>query len=271
MQKIEFIKMHGLGNDFVIIDNRINSILITPSIINKLSDRKFGAGCDQLIIINKSIGNEDARIEIFNPGGDKAEACGNGTRCVAKLLFEESKKKSINILSDAGILNATYKNENNISVNMGKINTKWDKIPLTKEMDTMNVPIEIKGFSSGVAVNIGNPHIVFFGDIINEVDLNNVGPKIENHEFFPNKTNVEFIKILNENKIKMRVWERGAGITLACGSGACAAVYAGMKKNLLSINVEVILAKGSFHILIKNDMAIMTGPAEISFKGTIII
>ena len=271
MQKIEFIKMHGLGNDFVIIDNRINSILITPQIINKLSNRKFGAGCDQLITINKSIGDEDARIEIFNPNGDKAEACGNGTRCVAKLLFEENKKKSINILSDAGILNATYKNENNISVNMGKLHTKWDKIPLTKEMDTMNVPIEVKGFSLGVAVNIGNPHIVFFGDIINEVDLNNVGPKIENHEFFPNKTNVEFIKILNENKIQMRVWERGAGITLACGSGACAAVYAGMKKNLLSNNVEVILAKGSLHILIQNDMAIMTGPAEISFKGTILI
>ena len=138
-------------------------------------------------------------------------------------------------------------------------------------MDTMNVPIEVEGFSLGVAVNIGNPHIVFFGDIINEVDLNNVGPKIENHEFFPNKTNVEFIKILNENKIQMRVWERGAGITLACGSGACAAVYAGMKKNLLSNNVEVILAKGSLHILIQNDMAIMTGPAEISFKGTILI
>ena len=187
MQKIEFIKMHGLGNDFVIIDNRINSILITPSIINKLSDRKFGAGCDQIITINKSTGDEDAKIEIFNPGGDKAEACGNGTRCVAKLLFEESKKKSINILSDTGILNATYKNENNISVNMGKINTKWDKIPLTKEMDTMNVPIEIKGFSSGVAVNIGNPHIVFFGDNIENIDLLNLGPKIENHVFFPNK------------------------------------------------------------------------------------
>ena len=271
MKNIEFIKMHGLGNDFVIIDNRINSILITPSIINKLSDRKFGAGCDQLITINKSIGDEDARIEIFNPNGDKAEACGNGTRCVAKLLFEESKKKSINILSEAGILNATYKNENNISVNMGKLHTKWDKIPLIKGMDTMNVPIEVEGFSLGVAVNIGIPHIVFFGDKINEVDLNNVGHKIENHKFFPNKTNVEFIKILNENKIQMRVWERGAGITLACGSGACAAVYAGMKKNLLSNNGEVILAKGSLHILIQNDVAIMTGPAAISFRGTILI
>ena len=154
---------------------------------------------------------------------------------------------------------------------MGKLHTKWDKIPLTKEMDTMNVPIEVEGFSLGVAVNIGNPHIVFFGNIINEIDLNNVGPKIENHEFFPNKTNVEFIKILNENKIQMRVWERGAGITLACGSGACAAVYAGIKKNLLSNNVEVVLAKGSLHILIQNDEAIMTGPAEISFKGTILI
>ena len=271
MQKIEFIKMHGLGNDFVIIDNRINSINITPNIINKLSDRRFGAGCDQLITINKSSGIEDARIEIFNPNGDKAEACGNGTRCVAKLLFEESKKNSINILSDAGILNASYKNENDISVNMGKLHIQWDKIPLVKEMDVMNIPINIEGFSLGVAVNIGNPHIVFFGNEINKVDLRKVGPKIENHEFFPKKTNVEFIRILNENKIQMRVWERGVGITLACGSGACAAVYAGVKKNLLSNNVEVILEKGSLDILIKDDEAIMTGPAEISFRGTIII
>ncbi len=271
MQKIDFIKMHGLGNDFVIIDNRKKFISVTPEIISKLSDRRSGAGCDQLITINETKGKEDAQIAIYNPNGDKAEACGNGTRCVAKLLFEENNKKSINILSDAGILNASYKDKNNISVNMGKLHTKWNKIPLSKEIDTMNVPIKIDGFSLGVAVNIGNPHIVFFGDKINEIKLNNIGPKIENHEFFPNKTNVEFIKILNENKIQMRVWERGAGITQACGSGACAATYAGMKKKLLSNKVEVVLERGSVHILILNDEAILTGPAEISFRGSIFI
>ena len=271
MQKIEFTKMHGLGNDFVIIDNRINPISITPILINKLSDRRSGAGCDQLITINESSGKEDASIEIFNPNGDKAEACGNGTRCVAKLLLEENKKNSINILSDAGVLNASYKDGNNISVNMGKLYMNWKKIPLAKKIDTMNIPISIQGFSLGVAVNIGNPHIVFFGEEIDKINLNDIGSKIENHDFFPNKTNVEFIKVLNKNKIKMRVWERGVGITLACGSGACAAVYAGMKKNLISNSVEVILERGSMHILIQNDEAIMTGPAEISFKGSILV
>jgi len=270
MKNIEFIKMHGLGNDFVIIDQRINKIPISKEIINKLSDRKSGAGCDQLITINdNSSKDHDVYIQIYNPGGDKAEACGNGTRCVAKLLFDETNNKELKIKSDAGILIAKKVDNTNISVNLGKISNHWQDIPLTEEIDTLNMPISIEGFSSGVAVNIGNPHIVFFGSNINNVDLSSIGPKIENNKFFPNKTNVEIIEILNENKIKMRVWERGVGITLACGSGACAAVYAGNLKKLLKDKVEVELERGSLFINIKNNKAIMTGPAEISFRGKI--
>ncbi len=269
MQKIEFIKMHGLGNDFVIIDNRSDNIKINNSIIAKLSDRRTGAGCDQLITMNTPSSGEDVRIEIFNPNADRAEACGNGTRCVAKLLFQETNKKSLNILSDAGLLNAKVEDNNNISVNMGKISSVWNEIPLIEKMDTHNIEIDLEGFSKGVAVNVGNPHIVFFGECIDKVELSKIGPKIENHRFFPNKTNVEIVEVLNKSKIKMRVWERGVGITLACGSGACAAVYAGIKKNLLSEKVEVILQKGSLNILIKNEQAVMTGPAEISYKGSI--
>ena len=163
MQKIEFIKMHGLGNDFVIIDSRSKKISITDNIIKKLSDRRTGAGCDQLITINNSKKNADVDIEIFNPGGDRAEACGNGTRCVAKILFDEDEKKdSLKIHSDAGILRAKKENENNISVNMGILKNEWSDIPLIKEMNTMNIPILINGYSKGVGVNIGNPHIVFF-------------------------------------------------------------------------------------------------------------
>lgn len=261
--------MHGLGNDFVIIDNRIRDIKISKKLISKLSDRKSGPGCDQIITINNPKRNEDAFIKIFNPGGDSAEACGNGTRCVAKLLFDSNNKKSVNISSDAGLLKATLKDEKNISVNMGRISTEWNKIPLIHEMDTLNIPIDIIGFSKGVAVNIGNPHIVFFGDNIDNVDLTKIGPKIENHKFFPNKINVELIKVIDKNKIQMRVWERGAGITLACGSGACAAVFAGMKKGLISNKVEVILQKGSLHICVKDNEAIMTGPSEISYTGNI--
>ena len=270
METINFIKMHGLGNDFVIIDKRINNIKITKELINKLSDRKSGAGCDQLITINHAKQADiHAHIEIFNSNGDRAEACGNGTRCVAKLIFNESKLSEIKILSDAGILNAKKIDLDNISVNLGKITTDWEKIPLSKKIDSLNIPININGFSNGVAVNIGNPHCVFFGANINDIDLNNIGPIIENHELFPNKTNVEIIQIINKRKIKMRVWERGVGLTLACGSGACASVYAGQLKNILDNNVEVELDRGSLFINIKNNEAIMTGPAEISFYGSL--
>ena len=270
MQKIEFTKMHGLGNDFVIIDRRSNKIEINDNLIQKLSDRRTGAGCDQLITINNpSSGNADVSIDIFNPAGDKAEACGNGTRCVAKILFDENnKKETLKILSDAGTLIAK-KAGDEISVNMGKMTTDWKEIPLSEEMDSLNVPIEVKGFNKGVAVNIGNPHIVFFGKSIENINLNQIGPKIEKHNFFPNKTNVEFIEILNSNTIKMKVWERGAGVTLACGSGACAAVYAGWKKKLIESSAEVQLEKGSLHINIIDEKAIMTDHAEISYNGSI--
>ena len=270
MKKVDFIKMHGLGNDFVIIDNRLNNIEISKNIISKLSDRKSGAGCDQVIIINDS-GKADiqAKIEIFNPSGDRAEACGNGTRCVAKLLFNEFHKNEIKILSDAGILYAKKIDSNNVSVNLGKITNEWEKIPLTKNVDTLNAPLDIDGFNNGVCVNIGNPHIVFIIENIDQVDLENIGPKIEKHKLFPHKTNVEIIEIINKKTIKMRVWERGVGITLACGSGACASVYAGQLKKLLSNDIEVKLERGSLFVKIENKEAFLTGPAEVSFYGSI--
>ena len=270
MEKIDFIKMHGLGNDFVVIDKRSKDISITENLIQKLSNRRTGAGCDQLITINNSQKNVDVDIEIFNPEGDRAEACGNGTRCVAKLLFNEYREKELlRIHSDAGILIAKKESDDNISVNMGILKTEWKKIPLNKEMDTMNIPISINGYSKGVAVNIGNPHVVFFGTSIYKTNLDEIGPLIENHEFFPNKTNVELVEIIDPETIRMRVWERGVGTTLACGSGACAAVFASWKKKLTKNQVEVKLEKGSLYINIINEEAIMTGPAEISYQGSL--
>ena len=269
MQNIEFIKMHGLGNDFVIIDKRSKDILISEDLVKKLSNRKTGAGCDQLITIKDSKNDVDAEIEIFNPSGDRAEACGNGTRCIARILFDENKNKDLlKIQSDAGILEAK-KEGDNISVNMGEVSSVWDKVPLSSQMDTMNIPIFIKGYSKGVAVNVGNPHIVFFGDSIGETNLDEIGPSIENHKFFPMKTNVELVEIINSTSLKMRVWERGVGTTLACGSGACASVYAAWKKNLTDHKVEVMLEKGSLFINIDNNKAIMTGPTEISYYGNL--
>ena len=186
MQTIEFIKMHGLGNDFVIIDNRQNNVEISKNIINKLSDRNSGAGCDQLITINPSSNSgEDVSIKIFNPNGDSAEACGNGTRCVAKLLFDETHKTSINIKSDAGILHATKKGKD-VCVNLGQLSINWEKIPLSQDVDTLNLPINIENINNtwirnGVAINIGNPHVVFFVKNIEDIDLESIGPTIENH------------------------------------------------------------------------------------------
>ena len=283
MQKIQFIKMLGLGNDFVIIDRRIDNVEINKDIINKLSDRRTGAGCDQVLTIDKNTSfDHDARIQIFNPNGDSAEACGNGTRCVAKLLFEEKNTTSIKLQSQAGILNAKKIDDDTISVNLGKVSHKWKDIPLAKEANTLNLTLEAfdvqtlgndeHGFyllPHVVAVNVGNPHVVFFGKNINQCDLENFGPTIENHALFPEKTNVEIVEIINRKTIKMRVWERGAGVTLSCGSGACAAVYASILKDMTDNDVEVRLEKGSLQVKIRDNEAIMIGPAEESFRGYI--
>ena len=272
MKKLKFIKMHGLGNDFVIIDKREKNIILNQKIINKLSDRRTGAGCDQIITIEKSLlPKVEAKITIYNSNGDEAEACGNGTRCVAKILFSESNKKNITLETVAGKLKASLKKNNNISVNMGAINEKWKKIPLSKKINNRNIEIDIANLGKGFALSIGNPHIVFFEKNINKLNLINIGPKIEKHNFFPNKINVEFIKIINKKKIQMRVWERGVGETFACGSGACAAVFAGYKKNLINPNCEVLLKKGSLFINIINNKVIMTGSAEVSYYGNVSI
>jgi len=268
MQKINFIKMHGLGNDFVIIDRRKKKIKITKKIISKLSDRKTGAGCDQLITIEKRKSpNHDASIKIFNPSGDEAEACGNGTRCVAKILFKEKKRKEIKLHSKAGILSAKKINKKIISVNLGKISHYWKDIPISKKIDTLNMPIKLKKFSLGIAVNIGNPHIVFIGKNIENFELEKFGPLIEKNKFFPKKTNVEIIEIINRKLIKMRVWERGVGITQACGSGASAAVYACILKKLTENTVQVKVKKGSLKVKIEKNQAILSGPAQISYNG----
>ena len=190
------------------------------------------------------------------------------SKLISEYIVSTDDKEILRIHSDAGVLEAK-KEDKNISVNMGYITMDWNKIPLSENMDTMNIPIIIEGYTKGVAVNVGNPHIVFFGNSINQTNLNEVGPSIEKHEYFPNKTNVELVEVIDSHTLKMRVWERGVGVTLACGSGACASVYAAWKKNLTKNNVEVILEKGSLFINILDDKAIMTGPAEISYHGNL--
>jgi len=226
---IKAFKMDGLGNDFVIIDQRDKSINLNKDQIIKICDRNY-IGCDQLILIKKN-SQTDAGLEFYNSDGSVSGACGNGTRCVADLLAKEKKKEEIILWTSGGILKSRILRDNLVETEIGISKTNWNEIPLSKNLDTKNLNIKIldknnKEHIGGTAVNVGNPHLIFFVDIIENYNLEKIGPEIENHKFFPEKCNVTLAKVVNKNLIKVRVWERGAGLTKACGTAACATAVA---------------------------------------------
>ena len=269
MQKIEFTKMHGLGNDFVIIDKRSNKIEINENLIQKLSDRRTGEGCEQLITINESKSNNaDISIDIFNPAGDKAEACGNGTRCVANLLSKESDKKEIILTTLSGDLKSQIIAEKLVSTEIGIARTRWNEIPLSKDLDTNNLKIKLidlnkNEFFGGTAVNVGNPHVIFFVDNNENFEIKKIGPEIENHSLFPEKCNVTLATIVNRELINVRVWERGAGLTKACGTAACATAFAAKQNGLANDKVDIEFSTGRLSISIDiNNSVHMKGPVS---------
>ncbi len=265
--KKPFIKMHGLGNDFVVIDSTKNQYTINKSSIQIISDRRFGVGCDQVIEMKPSA-KEDIYMKIYNSDGTEAEACGNAARCVAGLLFASNQKKEVSIETVAGVLKAESEEDGLIKVDMGKPSFFWKDIPLSS--DISHISFEELSLINGLAVNMGNPHIVFFVKDINEVDINKVGPLVENSSYFPEKVNVEVCQIINKSKIKVTVWERGAGKTLACGTGACAALVAAYKNNLTDPTAEIVLNGGSLNItwnVNSDEHVIMSGPIAVSFLG----
>ena len=265
--KKPFIKMHGLGNDFVVIDSTKNQYTINKSSIQLISDRRFGVGCDQVIEMKPSA-KEDIYMKIYNSDGTEAEACGNAARCVAGLLFASNQKKEVSIETVAGVLKAESEEDGLIKVDMGKPSFFWKDIPLSS--DISHISFEELSLINGLAVNMGNPHIVFFVKDINEVDINKVGPLVENSSYFPEKVNVEVCQIINKSKIKVAVWERGAGKTLACGTGACAALVAAYKNNLTDSTAEIVLNGGSLNItwnINSDEHVIMSGPIAVSFLG----
>jgi len=265
--KKPFIKMHGLGNDFVVIDSTKNQYTINKSSIQLISDRRFGVGCDQVIEMKPSA-KEDIYMKIYNSDGTEAEACGNAARCVAGLLFASNQKKEVSIETVAGVLKAESEEDGLIKVDMGKPSFFWKDIPLSS--DISHISFEELSLINGLAVNMGNPHIVFFVKDINEVDINKVGPLVENSPYFPEKVNVEVCQIINKSKVKVTVWERGAGKTLACGTGACAALVAAYKNNLTNPTAEIVLNGGSLNItwnVNSNEHVIMSGPIAVSFLG----
>ena len=281
IKKIKFWKMHGLGNDFVILDFRKNVTDLRKDQISLIANRKFGLGCDQLIIIKKGNKFFDVEILMYNSDGSETDTCGNGTRCVASILFNEKNNEIYKIKTKAYVVSAwkDKSNKNFISVDLGTIKTQWHEIPLEKEVNTLFLDLNEKDLNLASCLSLGNPHTVFFVKDLHNIDIKKIGKNIENHSLFPDKTNVEFVQILNKKEIIMKVWERGVGITKACGSGACAAVAASIRRGITEDTVEVHLDGGKLkiswinYIKNKNDFSggkiIMTGPSTFVAKGKI--
>ena len=273
MDKLDAYKMDGLGNDFIIFDKRKKPFSITKEQIIKISDRS-NIGCDQVIFIESEI-NNNFYLTFYNSDGGEINACGNGSRCVAYLLMKENNTKKISIKTKAGILYAELNNNNFVTINMGKPNFEWKKIPLSKELDNKNLKIEIDGahgnkIVGGFSLNVGNPHVVFFVKNIDEFNLKAVGPKIENHEYFPEKCNVTLASIQNKKNIKVNVWERGAGLTKACGTAACATAVSGAVLKLTERCVNIEFSEGLLNIDWKTDNSIyMTGKVSEIKKITV--
>jgi diaminopimelate epimerase len=269
---IPFTKMHGLGNDFVILDMRTSKNKINLVNIPHLGDRRRGIGFDQLLTLFPSKNDGDIFMQINNPDGSEAEACGNGTRCVADLMMSKGNIDNINIETVAGTLSCWRTHNNAVVVNMGNVKTHWQEIPLSEATDTLNIKLDGAPFSNCTCVNIGNPHAVFFCDDADDIPLNEVGPILENHKIFPQRANIEFATVRSKQEIRMRVWERGAGITEACGSGACAVLVAAVRNGFTARRADVILDGGCLSIeWAMDDTVLMTGPTEISFHGEITI
>ncbi len=264
--------MHGLGNDFVILDARKTAFgptpfEITPDQIKRIADRNRGVGCDQVILIKDSAKSADLYMGIYNEDGSEAAACGNATRCIADLEMNARGVQQLSIESPYDVLQAS-RNGSLITVDMGTALTEWNAIPLSKHMDTLNVDMCITGLPSAVAVNMGNPHAVFFVKHVEKTDIAGFGKQVENHPLFPARTNVEFVEVKDRTHMRMRVWERGAGITLACGSGACAVIVAAVRRGLTERKADIELDGGTLHMeWLENGHVLMTGPVAISFTG----
>ena len=271
MSNLNFTKMHGLGNDFVVIDARKSGIVLEVKQINFIADRRLGIGCDQVLIIEPAIlDGADVFMRVFNADGGEIDACGNGTRCVAALVMAELGTKKIAVQTNAGILMGMAREDGSVAVDMGPANLDWQDIPLAHEVDTLALDLSVGILSTPVAVNVGNPHVVFFIDDVASVLLEDLGPKIETHAMFPERTNVEIAKILPNGSIRLRVWERGVGITRACGTGACATLVAASRRDLTSRSAVVVLDGGELEIEWRDDNhIIMAGAVATIFTGII--
>jgi diaminopimelate epimerase len=259
---VDFTKMHGAGNDFVVIDERGVPVGLSLSQVVGLADRRRGIGCDQLITLEAPRGGGDVFMRIRNPDGSEAGACGNATRCVADLLFRESGRRRVVVETVSGLLPADV--DGVITVDMGPARLGWRDIPLTTEMDTLHLALP----GDPAAVSMGNPHATFFVDDVDAIETRGAG--LERDALFPERANIGFARVLDRETIRLRVWERGAGLTLACGSGACAALVNAARRGLTGRRARLVLDGGALDIVWRDDgHVLMAGPAVTSYTGTV--
>ncbi len=269
--------MNGLGNSICVLDAREESMPLTPEIVAALADPKKGIGFDQMMVLERAKNPlADIYTQIWNADGTKVGACGNGTRCVAWYLMRETEQDHIVIETDAGLLGASRAGENTISVDMGEPHLEWDQIPMSERMDTMRIELQVGPIEDPImhgpgCVSMGNPHVVFFVQDAEVAPVAQVGPMIEHHPLFPEGVNVGFAEIVSREHIRLRVWERGAGLTKACGTGACAALVAAVRRRLTERVARVQVDGGDMTIewRASDNHVIMTGPIEIEAEGTI--
>jgi diaminopimelate epimerase len=257
------MKMHGLGNDFVVIDTRVAAAQVTPALVRALADRHRGVGFDQLAVIS---GGNDLTITFYNADGSQSAACGNATRCIAAREMALSGEASLKIdITGRGSLHAVRNADGTTAVNMGQPQLDWQDIPLARAVDTLALPLE----GAPVGTGMGNPHCTFFVDDVDGIDLATRGPEIEHHPLFPERTNVQFAQIIGPDHIRMRVWERGTGITLASGSSSCATAVAAVRLGLTGRTVRMDLEGGTLKIDWRDDGVWMSGPTAHVFDGTL--
>ncbi|WP_171234718.1 diaminopimelate epimerase [Ruegeria sp. HKCCA6837] len=260
---LPFMKMHGLGNDFVIVDARGRDSQITPALAKGIGHRQFGVGFDQLAVIEN--GQADAHLVFYNSDGSTSAACGNATRCIARFLMDETGKSELALTTERGALFAKDVGNGLTSVNMGQPQLDWQDIPLAEEMDTLELPIE----GAPTATGMGNPHCTFFVEDAEAIPLNEFGARYEHHPLYPERTNVQVAQVTGPDNIRMRVWERGVGITLASGSSSCATAVAAARRGLTGRKVQIELDGGTIWIDWREDGVWMTGPTAHVFSGTL--
>lgn len=266
-----FIKMHGAGNDFVMLDLRDGSAPPTAAQAAAIADRRRGIGCDQLILIEDSpTGLADFGLAFLNADGSPSAACGNGTRCAAHLLMAETGADHLSLETEGGILDCDALPDGRVTVDMGHPRLGWQDIPLSEDRDTLHLGIAEGPVSDPVGVSMGNPHAVFFVDDLDAVPIEKVGPRLERHKLFPERANIGFAEVRGPKTIRLRVWERGSGLTLACGSGACAALVAAVRRGLTDRKADIEADGGLLSIeWTEDDHVLMTGPVATSFHGEI--